>query len=100
GLTVRIEGISGFVPSNMSIARIEAADATGPFATVENLHLAWHPLSLISGKVAITDLSADRVAVSRQPVLPPAPATSSSSGGIPFIRVALDRLDIARIELG
>jgi translocation and assembly module TamB len=100
GLTVKIEGISGFVPSNMTIARIDAADATGPFASVENLHLAWHPLSLISGKVAISDLSADRVAVSRQPVLPPTPADSSSGGGIPFIRVALDKLDIGRIELG
>jgi translocation and assembly module TamB len=100
GLTVRIEGISGFVPSNMTIARIDAADATGPFASVENLHLAWHPLSLIGGKVAITDLSADRVAVSRQPVLPPAAPDASTGGGIPFIRVALDKLDIGRIELG
>lgn len=99
GLTVRIEGISGFVPSNMSIARIDVADATGPFASVQNLHLAWHPLSLLSGKVAITDLSADRVAVSRQPVLPPSPA-DSSGGGIPFIRVALDRLAIDKIDLG
>ncbi|MCX5580592.1 translocation/assembly module TamB domain-containing protein [Kaistia terrae] len=100
GLTVKIDGISGFVPSNMRIARIDVADTTGPFAQVENLHLAWHPLSLISGKVAITDLAADRVAVSRKPVLPPSPPSTSSGGGIPFIRVALDRLDIAKIELG
>ena len=99
GLTVRIEGISGFVPSNMSIARIDVADATGPFAQVENLHLAWRPLSLLSGKVAITDLAADRVGISRKPVLPPSPP-STSGGGIPFIRVALDRLDIARIDIG
>ena len=40
-------------------------------------------------------------AVSRTPVLPPAPPKpAGSSSGIPFIRVALDRLDIARIELG
>ncbi|BCP51401.1 hypothetical protein K32_00180 [Kaistia sp. 32K] len=100
GLTVRIYGISGFVPSNLTIARIEVADATGPFASVDNLHLAWHPLSLLSGKVSIADLSAAEVAVSRQPVLPPAPADKSSGGGIPFIRVALDRLDIAKIDIG
>ncbi|MBN9024057.1 MAG: hypothetical protein J0H20_00255, partial [Rhizobiales bacterium] len=101
GLTVKIEGLSGFVPSDMTIARISAADATGPFAEVENLHLAWHPLSLLSGKVSIADLAADRVSVSRTPVLPPPPPKpAGSSSGIPFIRVALDRLDIARIELG
>lgn len=100
GLTVKIDGISGFVPSNMSIARIDVADGTGPFAQVENLHLAWHPLSLLSGKVSIADLAADRVAVSRKPVLPPAPPKPAGSGGIPFIRVALDRLDIAKIEIG
>ncbi|WEK51453.1 MAG: translocation/assembly module TamB domain-containing protein [Candidatus Kaistia colombiensis] len=100
GLTVKIEGLSGFVPSDMSIARIDVADASGPFAEVENLHLAWHPLSLLSGKVSIADLAADRVAVSRKPVLPPAPPKAASGGGIPFIRVALDRLDIAKIELG
>jgi len=99
GLTVRIEGISGFVPSDMSVARIDVADATGPFAQIENLRLAWHPMSLLSGKVAISDLAADRVAVSRKPVLPPSTSTSSGNG-LPFIRIALDQLDIARIEIG
>ncbi|MBB3930310.1 translocation and assembly module TamB [Kaistia hirudinis] len=102
GLTVAIEDISGFVPSDMRIGRITLSDATGPFGTVDGLALAWHPLALLSGTVNVSALTADRVAIDRRPVLPASTATSSSSssGGLPMIRIVLGKLEIADIEIG
>ena len=101
GLTVTVEGITGFVPSDLGIGRIVVADAEGPFATVDDLTLAWNPLALLSGRIDVSRLAADRVAMDRRPVLPPpsepAPASSSS---IPMLRLALGDLDIRSVVLG
>ncbi|GGF48772.1 DUF490 domain-containing protein [Azorhizobium oxalatiphilum] len=99
GLTVRIHGINGAVPWDMSVAEIEASDTQGPFARVENLHLAWSPTSLLSGIARIRDVSATRVDMLRQPALPPAPADAKGGGGPPAIRLVLDRLSIPDIRI-
>ncbi|MCX5512681.1 hypothetical protein C3941_03710 [Kaistia algarum] len=100
GLTVSIEDISGFVPSDMRIGRITLADSQGAFGEIDNLGLAWSPLALIGGRVNVDTLSADRVAISRQPVLPASTPSAASSGGLPMIRVVLGKLDIATIDIG
>ena len=70
GLTVSIEDISGFVPSNLRIGRIAVADPQGQFAEIDGLAVSWSPLALLSGTVNVEALTADRVAIDRRPVLP------------------------------
>jgi len=98
GLVVTIEDISGFVPSNMRIGRIGLADAGGEFGEIDGLAVDWRPMALLGGTVNVESLSAERVALSRQPVLPA--SESASGGGVPMIRVVLDRLAISEIDIG
>ncbi|MDI4664937.1 translocation/assembly module TamB domain-containing protein [Xanthobacter autotrophicus] len=109
GLQVEISGITGFVPVNMGVARITAADAGGTFAEVENVRLDWNPLSLLAGTLDIDLAGASRVALRRKPDLPPAPAPaapSATSGGGGFAlpvrigRLAIDEIVIDEPVLG
>lgn len=106
GLSVEISGIHGFVPTDMSVATIRAADAKGVFAEVDGLHLAWSALALLGGTLDIETAGATRVALLRRPEIPPAPAAHETSGGGGFAmpvrvgRFALDQIDIAEPVLG
>lgn len=100
GLKVRIEGLSGFIPSNIQVAAIELADPQGPFARIEGLHVAWSPLALLSGSVNVGLVSADRITVQRKPDLPPRPAdTTASSGFGRNLRVLVDRIEAPSVDL-
>ncbi|QTL04937.1 translocation/assembly module TamB domain-containing protein [Aquabacter sp. L1I39] len=100
GLSVRIEGLSGFIPSNMRVASIDLSDPDGPFARVEGLSLAWSPLALLSGSVTVALVSAERVTVQRQPDLPPRPAQASSQSGFARnLRVIVDRIEAPAVDL-
>ncbi|MCX5497388.1 translocation/assembly module TamB domain-containing protein [Kaistia dalseonensis] len=103
GLTVTIEGLSGFIPTTMGVERVTLADSEGVFGEVDGLALAWHPLALLSGTIDVERLGADRVSLARRPVLPaaaPDTSTSTSGSGIPMLRVILGSLDIGEIALG
>lgn len=99
GLSVRIDKIEGFVPSDMRISRIEASDKNGTFAIVSGAHLAWSPLALLSGEVSVSSVGAKAVSVLRSPELPPS-EDKSGGGSLPAIRIVVDELSLPRIELG
>ncbi|MBS7538999.1 translocation/assembly module TamB domain-containing protein [Ancylobacter lacus] len=100
GLAVTITDIGGFVPSDLTIGRIELADAGGRFATVENAALVWRPLALLGARLDIDRLEATRVTVERRPVLAPAAAaTPAQPGGGFALPVRLGRIAIGSIEL-
>lgn len=100
GLSVEIEGITGFVPSDMGIARITLADSSGPFATVTDARLNWSPLALIGRQVDVALLEAGRVELMRRPVLPePAATDAASSSGVPLLPVRIARLALPDIVL-
>ncbi|WP_051356885.1 translocation/assembly module TamB domain-containing protein [Azorhizobium doebereinerae] len=97
GLQVTISDLGGAVPWDMTAGEITLADPQGTFARVENLRLAWSPSSLLSGIARIRQLDAGVVEVLRRPELPP--ATGGRSGGVPAIRLVLDKLQMADIRL-
>ncbi|MCB4771751.1 translocation/assembly module TamB domain-containing protein [Ancylobacter sp. Lp-2] len=100
-LGVSIEGINGFIPSDMGVDRIVLSDEEGPFATISGARLSWSPLALLGRSVDITALEAAKVEVLRRPLPPaeqPAPPPSSSSG-VPLLPVRLERLAIDEIIL-
>ncbi len=101
GLTVTVSDITGFVPTDMRVGEISVADERGQFATVGGVELVWRPLSLLSGTVNVERLAAERFALDRLPVLPPAaPAATPSQTSIPALRVVLGELKVADIILG
>ncbi|MBB5752223.1 translocation/assembly module TamB domain-containing protein [Prosthecomicrobium pneumaticum] len=97
GLTVTVEGLSGFVPSEIGVERIVLSDGAGRFATIEGASLVWDPLALLSGTVAIERLAAARVAIDRRPVLPD--AQPDGGAGLPLLELALERLSVDEIAL-
>lgn len=104
GMQVEISGITGFVPSNISVASVRLSDGEGAFAEIEGLHLAWSPLGLLGGTLDIDTAGAGRVVLLRQPHLPPAQAQETEGGGfalpVRIGRFAIDQIDIAEPVLG
>lgn len=100
GLTVEISGIGGFIPADMSVAEVKVADAKGPVAQVDGLHLAWRPLALLTGTLDIETAGATRVAVQRLPELPPSEETQPSEGGGFALPVRLGQFAIDDIDIG
>lgn len=99
GLKVEISGLGGFVPANLRVARVTLSDPDGPFAQLDDLALRWRPSALLSGTVSVEALEAGGVTLLRRPNLPPSPAGSASRGGMPALRVVVDRLSAPRIEI-
>lgn len=102
GLTVDVEDITGFVPTDMRVGRVTLSDAGGPFGAVEGLQLVWRPLALLTARrLDVAELSAERVQLDRRPVLPPAPpATGGGGATIPLLPVRVGSFAIDEIALG
>ncbi|MBS7541589.1 translocation/assembly module TamB domain-containing protein [Ancylobacter oerskovii] len=101
GLAVGIEGISGFVPSDIGVERITLSDDDGVFATISGARLSWSPLALLNRSVDVTALEAAKVEVLRRPLPPPEPSAPppASSSAPPLLPVRLERLAIGEIVL-
>jgi translocation and assembly module TamB len=100
-----VEGLEGPLPGRIGVARVTLADAGGVWLEVEGASLAWDPRALLSKQLRVTDLTARRVVLHRAPL--GGDSAPAEPGGplipqLPELPVAvrLDRLEVARIELG
>lgn len=96
GGMVKITGLSGSLPGQVRIARIELSDSEGVWGTVEDAALDWTPSALLRGKASIQTLSAHQITIQRQPVSESSDSAGSSE--LP-VRVALRKLQIDRLDL-
>jgi translocation and assembly module TamB len=100
GLVLDLDGLSGNVLAQPRLDRLSLSDADGEFLIVDDLHLDWNGLALLSRRVDIDALDAGRIAIARRPSLA---STSSAGGGLPAIRMAqinVDTLDLAEPVIG
>ncbi|SFK86577.1 translocation and assembly module TamB [Falsiroseomonas stagni DSM 19981] len=101
-----LEGLEGPLPGRLALARVTMADSQGVWLEVEGARLAWDPLALLGRQAHVTLLAADRVALHRLPEAGPDPAPPEPPGPlIPELPelplgIRLDRLEVARIEIG
>lgn len=98
-MRVTIRDLSGFLPFDIRIGTVQLADAEGRFAQLDGLRLAWRPLALLERTLDVTALTAERVQVSRRPVLPPSPSDAPSQGASFALPVRIAELSIADIML-
>lgn len=80
---------------------ITLADARGVWLMVEDARLDWSPLALLTRTVQVDRLAAGNVVVARTPVA--GEQAEPEPAGQPFelpVSIDLDRLEIARAELG
>lgn len=95
-----LEGASGNL-FDLRLSRLTMADAQGVWLTVEGARLAWSPWALLSRRVAVEALTADKVLVSRQPLAQPEePADPTAPPFSLPVAIDLQRLSVGRAELG
>jgi translocation and assembly module TamB len=98
--TVDVEGLGGFVPFDLHLARLTVADPQGVWIELGGLHLSWSPRALLHGRIKVIELGADQIKLLRLP-----PTTSNEPFRLPELPSALppivvDRLAVPQIELG
>jgi len=99
---LEISGISGFIPTDLRVAKIALSDPQGVWLSIEDAHVAWSFASLFSGQLKIDDVSAGKIDALRPPLPSKAPSQpASSSGGVslPF-GIDLDRLAVGDLHVG
>jgi len=94
GLTLSIDRLSGWPPFSFGADRVVVGDAQGPFAEIEGLSVDLAVGGLLRRDIVFDALSADRVAVSREPMLP---AGEGGGGALPLMA---RQFSVARLELG
>ncbi len=95
GLTVAIEGLSGWPPFRTGADSIVVSDPDGPFAEIDGLSVDLRIWPLLTGTVAIRSLEAERVAILRRPNL-----LGGGGGDGALLPFAAESFRIARLELG
>lgn len=75
--TMQVSGVSGFLPTDIHVARVELKDKQGAWLTVDNARVDWSFASLFTGRVRVDTVAADKVDVLRAPL--PSEETSSSA---------------------
>jgi hypothetical protein len=95
GLTLSIDRLTGWPPFSFGADRIVLGDAEGPFAEIEGLSVDLAVAGLLRREIVLDALHAERVVVSREPVLPP----SDGAGGGSALALAAREFSVARLEL-
>ncbi|MGI6457188.1 MAG: translocation/assembly module TamB domain-containing protein [bacterium] len=101
-MNIRIEGLSGTIPYQMQVERIELSDPEGVWLTITNVSLNWAPHKILSSEFVIYDLTADQVQMLRKPA-PPQPSAPREKkpfrlpDRLPSLRV--DQLMVDEIHL-
>lgn len=100
--TVKIAGLTVSPPFDLRIAVIDVADREGTWLEIENARLDIAGAALLHGELAVRELSADTVTVSRLPLTGAAP-TSAAPLRIDMprlpVELALDKLAVRQILL-
>jgi translocation and assembly module TamB len=78
--SLEVTGITGFVPTDMQIAKVEMRDRQGAWLTVEDAQARWSLLSLFTGRLRIDAATAHKVEILRSPIPDEKPSSSSSGG--------------------
>ncbi len=95
GLTLSIDRLTGWPPFSFGAEKVVVGDVNGPFAEIDGLAVDLAIGGLLRREIVFDALSADRVAVSREPVLP-----ASEGGGGGALPLMARQFSVARLELG
>ncbi|WP_082766084.1 translocation/assembly module TamB domain-containing protein [Paramesorhizobium deserti] len=100
---ISISNIQGVLSSEASIGSITIADRQGVWLRITNARIVWSRTALLTGRLSIQTLAADRVDVIRKPLPDDSlPNPESSSFSLPELPLAviLDELNIAHLTFG
>lgn len=100
-LEVSIQQISGWIPGNICIGRVDIGDSSGVWLTANNLHGRWIIRELFVGRVRLRELGAEVIELHRFPAssqtsVSPKKELKVSS----LIALQLDGLNVDQLKLG
>lgn len=102
-MQIRLNGLSGALSSNVQLDSITLADKKGVWLTIEKPALVWSRAALLTGRVEVDSLTADKVEWTRMPEKDTsAPSPEASSFSLPSLPVSinLNQLDIKSVNFG
>lgn len=100
---VTVTGFTGALSSEATIEAVTIADEDGIWLTLNGVKLNWSRSSLLSGELSVSELSAQKLVISRPPVaqddgLPAPEAAGFSLPDLP-VSIEIDRVAIDSIDL-
>ncbi len=99
---VTFEGLGGRLPGDIRLESLSVADPAGTWLTASDLRLAWDPWSLLGDTLEVEVLSAERIALERQPQTTTAETDAEDeAGGLPSLplQLRLSSLDVQELAL-
>lgn len=104
GRTVRVEGFAGALSSRATFSSLTFADDQGVWLTIRNGALSWNRSALLSGRIEISEMSADEIVMDRRPVMASSGASWSAGAGFSLpelpVSVQIDKISAAKLDLG
>ena len=107
GAAASVQDLQGPLPQDARLGRLVLRDGDGAWLTLEDVRLTWSPLALLSGRLELQAVTAERIALDRLPAgggadEPPDEQPQPGAFELPDLPVAirLDRLAVARLEIG
>ena len=103
GRTVEVTGFQGALSSQATMQRLTVADDEGVWLTLDGAELDWTRSALLSGRLEIEALSADRIEIARAPVaVNDGPQAATSDFSLPELPVSIDigAISADRVVLG
>lgn len=100
---IRLNGIEGTLSSNVRFDSITISDENGVWLTIERPSLQWRRTALLTGKLDIESLTAERIDWPRNPVPDETlPAPEASGFALPElpVSVAIDQIAITEAQFG
>jgi translocation and assembly module TamB len=91
---VKLSGLGGAFPSQLTLDRLELRDARGVWLTAEHIVLKWSPLDLARGYIRADRLKVARLSMDRAPV------TSKQGGRVSIPHIGIGQFSIGVVELG
>ncbi|KAG1647799.1 hypothetical protein GQR58_030324 [Nymphon striatum] len=102
-MVVRLENFEGALSSEATADAITIADPDGVWLRLEGLTIVWNRSALLSGRVEVENLSAERIELIRLPATSDAPADLSSAQATPFslpeLPVSIDLNSVSANEI-
>ncbi len=95
GGNVRLIGLGGSFPADLTLERLELNDRGGTWLSAEHIALRWSPVALLKWHVQASSLQVARLDMERSPL----PSRSSGAGktSIPLIDVERFSLDVVQL---
>jgi translocation and assembly module TamB len=98
---VKITGFAGALSSTATMDRLTIADREGIWLELEGATLNWRRAALLSGRIEVKELSAERLRVLRKPIPEPSlPSAEATSFAFPDLPVSVDVAKVLIADVG